>query len=149
MGPVDIVVIGYPAGAPMTGEAIPILLDLVDRGVVRVLDVRGILREDDGFTAFDAGRRRRIPVLAHFEGAQTGLIGDADLAAGSRSDGARIGRRDDRLREQWAAPFANAVLRNGGRMIAYERVVPRTCWRRSRPSRPDRRRDRKEIRCHF
>ena len=34
MGPIDIVVIAYPADAPMTGEAVPLLLDLVDRGVV-------------------------------------------------------------------------------------------------------------------
>ena len=40
LGPIDVVVIGYPAGAPMTGEAIPILLDLVDRGIIRVLDAR-------------------------------------------------------------------------------------------------------------
>ncbi len=43
-GPIDVVVIGFPAGAPMTGDAIPMLLDLVDRGVTRVLDalfVRG------------------------------------------------------------------------------------------------------------
>jgi hypothetical protein len=34
LGPIDIVVIGYPPGAPMTGEAVPIMLDLVDRGIV-------------------------------------------------------------------------------------------------------------------
>ena len=39
-GPVDIVIIGAPAGAPLTGESIPILLDLVDRGIIRVLDAR-------------------------------------------------------------------------------------------------------------
>ncbi len=39
MGPVDTVVIGYPPGAPRTGEAIPLFMDLVQRGVIRVLDV--------------------------------------------------------------------------------------------------------------
>ena len=39
LGPIDIVVIGYPADAPMTGEAVPLLLDLVERGIIRVLDV--------------------------------------------------------------------------------------------------------------
>ena len=38
LGPIDIVVIGYPAGAPMTGEAVPLLVDLVERGIIRVLD---------------------------------------------------------------------------------------------------------------
>jgi len=43
LGPIDIVVIGYPPGAPMTGEAVPIMLDLVDRGIVRVLDALSCL----------------------------------------------------------------------------------------------------------
>jgi hypothetical protein len=37
-GPIDVVVIGYPPDAPMTGDAVPILLDLVDRGIIRGLD---------------------------------------------------------------------------------------------------------------
>ena len=55
LGPVDIVVIGYPADAPMTGEAVPILLDLVERGVIRVLDVLFVMKGEDGtFTGFEA-----------------------------------------------------------------------------------------------
>lgn len=37
-GPIDVVVIGYPAGAPMTGSAAQILLDEVDKGTISVLD---------------------------------------------------------------------------------------------------------------
>ena len=48
LGPVDIVVIGFPAEAPRTGEAIPIFLDLVERGIVRVLDVLMVQKEEDG-----------------------------------------------------------------------------------------------------
>ena len=48
MGPIDIVVIAWPAGSPMTGEAFPILLDLVDRGIVRVLDAMLVKKEEDG-----------------------------------------------------------------------------------------------------
>ena len=33
LGPIDVVVIGFRPGSPMTGEAVPILLDLVDRGI--------------------------------------------------------------------------------------------------------------------
>ena len=32
IGPIDMVVIAYPADAPKTGEAVPLLVDLVDRG---------------------------------------------------------------------------------------------------------------------
>ena len=55
LGPVDIVVIGYPADAPMTGEAIPLLLDLVDNGIIRVLDVLFVIKNEDGtFSGFEA-----------------------------------------------------------------------------------------------
>ena len=55
VGPIDILVIGYPAGAPMTGEAMPIFLDLVDRGIIRVLDALFVLKAEDGtVSGFDA-----------------------------------------------------------------------------------------------
>ena len=55
LGPVDIVVIGYPADAPLTGEAAPYLLDLVDRGIIRVLDVLFVMEGEDGtFSGFEA-----------------------------------------------------------------------------------------------
>src|SRR4051794_31498962 len=55
LGPIDIVVIGYPAGAPMTGDAAPLLLDLVERGTIRVLDALFVTKEADGtFSGFDA-----------------------------------------------------------------------------------------------
>ena len=55
LGPIDIVVIGYPAGAPLTGEAVPLLLDLVDRGIIRVLDAMFVKKEEDGtFAGFEA-----------------------------------------------------------------------------------------------
>ena len=55
LGPIDIVVIGYPADAPMTGEAIPLLVDLVERGIIRVLDVMFVMKNEDGtFSGFEA-----------------------------------------------------------------------------------------------
>ena len=48
VGPIDMIVIGYPVGAPMTGEAMPIFLDLVDRGIIRVLDALFVLKAEDG-----------------------------------------------------------------------------------------------------
>ena len=51
LGPVDIVVIGFPPDAPRTGEAVPIFVDLADRGVIRVLDVLLIQKDTDGKVA--------------------------------------------------------------------------------------------------
>src|SRR5215218_10113589 len=55
IGPIDIAVIGYGADAPMTGEAAPLLVDLVERGIIRVLDVMFVMKNEDGtFSGFDA-----------------------------------------------------------------------------------------------
>ena len=74
-GPIDVVVIGYAAGAPMTGEAVPLLLDLVDRGIMRVLDVLFVQKEADGtFRGFDLANLDEDTAgdLAVFAGASTG-----------------------------------------------------------------------------
>src|SRR3954465_6746156 len=82
LGPVDIVVIGYPADAPMTGEAIPIFLDLVDRGIIRVLDVLFVRQNEDGaVSGFEAGDLDgdAIGDFKVFDGASSGLLSEEDV----------------------------------------------------------------------
>jgi Short C-terminal domain len=83
LGPIDVVVIGYPPGAPMTGGAVPIFLDLVDRGIIRVLDVRFVRKDGDGtFSGFDLAELDEDAAgdLTVFAGASTGLLDDDDVA---------------------------------------------------------------------
>jgi hypothetical protein len=125
LGPIDIVVIGYPAGAPMTGEAAPLLLDLVDRGIVRVLDVMFVVKNDDGtFSGFDARDldSDKVGDLTIFEGASSGLLSDDDVS--TAADAIEPGSAAVMIvyENRWAAPFAAAVRRNGGHMIANQRI---------------------------
>ena len=125
LGPIDMVVIGYPPGAPMTGEAVPIFLDLVDRGIIRVFDAILVRKDEDGtFSGFNIADLDESSVgdLSVFTGASTGLIGDQDiaLAAGELEPGAAAVMIV--YENRWAAPFAAAVRRNGGRLIAAERI---------------------------
>jgi len=125
LGPIDIVVIGYPPGAPMTGEAVPILLDLVDRGIVRVLDALFVIKEEDGtFSGVDLANldAESAGDLAVFAGASTGLIGDEDIALVAAELEPGSAAVTIVYENRWAAPFAAAVRRNGGRLIASERV---------------------------
>ena len=124
-GPVDIAVIGYPADAPMTGEAIPLLLDLVDRAVIRVLDVLFVTKNEDGtFSGFDARdlTSKGVGDFAVFEGASTGLLGDED--AEKAADVIEPGSAAVVLvyENRWAGPFIAAVRRNGGVPLAFERI---------------------------
>jgi hypothetical protein len=82
-GPIDVVVIGYPPDAPKTGEAVPILLDLVDRGIIRVLDALFVEKDEDGtFSGFDLADLDPDTAgdLTVFAGASTGMLHDDDVA---------------------------------------------------------------------
>ncbi|MBB4664774.1 DUF6325 family protein [Conexibacter arvalis] len=125
LGPVDVAVIAYPAGAPMTGEAVPLLLDLVERGIVRVLDVLFVRKEADGtFAGFDATdlTEEGVGDFVAFEGASSGLLGDDD--ARQVADAIEPGSAAVAIayENRWAAPFVAAVRRNGGIPVAFERI---------------------------
>jgi hypothetical protein len=125
LGPIDIVVIAYPADAPMTGDAVPMLVDLVDRGIIRVLDAMFVVKEADGtysgFEAIDL-ESKGVGDLAVFEGASSGLLGDDDAA--TAADGIEPGSAAVMIvyENRWAAPFAAAVRRNGGRLVDFQRI---------------------------
>ena len=125
LGPIDIVVIAYPADAPMTGEAVPLFMDLVASGIVRVLDVMFVVKNADGtFSGFDATDLDRDSVgdFTEFAGASSGLLSDDDLA--TAADAIEPGSAAVTIvyENRWAAPFAAAVRRNGGVMVASERI---------------------------
>jgi hypothetical protein len=125
LGPVDIVVIAYPAGAPMTGEAVPMLLDLVERGIIRVLDVMFVIKDADGtYSGFEATNLddKSVGDFSAFEGASSGLLGDDDVA--TAAEGIEPGSAAALLiyENRWAAPFAAAVRRNGGRLVGFQRI---------------------------
>jgi hypothetical protein len=125
LGPIDVVVIGYPPGASKTGEAIPILLDLVDRGIIRVLDALFVSKEPDGtFSGFDLADldAETAGDLTVFAGATTGLLDDADvsLAAAEIEPGSAAVMIV--YENRWAAPFIGAVRRNGGVLIDNQRI---------------------------
>jgi uncharacterized protein DUF6325 len=125
IGPIDVVVIAYPAGAPMTGEAVPLLLDLVERGIVRVLDAMFVMKNEDGsFSGFDARDldAKGVGDFAVFEGASSGLLGDEDVATAAEVVEPGSAAVMIVYENRWAAPFAAAVRRNGGVVVANERI---------------------------
>jgi Family of unknown function (DUF6325) len=125
LGPIDVVVIAYPAGAPMTGEAAPLLVDLVERGIIRVLDAMFVIKNEDGtFSGFDATdlSDKGVGDFTVFEGASSGLLGEEDVA--KTADEIEPGSAAVMIvyENRWAAPFVAAVRRNGGVPVAFERI---------------------------
>ncbi len=126
LGPIDIIVIGFPPGAPMTGESVPILLDLVDRGIVRVFDARIVRKNEDGtFSHFDPAEVDvdRAGDFVAFKGASTGLIGDEDIeeVANNLEPGSVAVMIV--YENRWAEQFATSIRRNGGYLIASDRIT--------------------------
>jgi hypothetical protein len=125
LGPVDMIVIGFPPDAPRTGDAIPLFLDLVDRGIIRVLDVLIVQKDADGNVARLEVNGLDGTVLASvavFDGAQTGMLGDEDAALAGEALEPGEAAVLICFENSWAAPFVAAVQRNGGRLLAAERV---------------------------
>jgi Family of unknown function (DUF6325) len=125
LGPIDIVVIAYPPDAPMTGEAAPLLVDLVERGIIRVLDVLFVTKNEDGtFSGFDARdlTDKGVGDFAVFEGASSGLLGDDDAAKVAEEIEPGSAAVMIVYENRWAAPFIAAVRRNGGEAVAFERI---------------------------
>jgi hypothetical protein len=125
LGPIDIVVIAYPADAPMTGEAVPLMLDLVERGIIGVLDVLFVMQNADGtFSGFEATDldAKGVGDFAEFEGASSGLLGDEDVATASEALEPGSAAVMIVYENRWAAPLAAAVRRNGGVVIDNQRI---------------------------
>lgn len=121
MGPIDYLVVEWTGKQP-TGEAIPYLVDLVDSGLIRILDLAFITKDEDGTVAEIEFEDLGDGDFAVFEGVSTGLIGEEDHAeaAGALEPGtsAAILVYENR----WAAPFAAAVRRSGGQLVASGRI---------------------------
>jgi dihydroorotase-like cyclic amidohydrolase len=123
MGPIDYILVEWPGRQP-TGEAAPILVDLVERGVVRVLDLAFITKGEDGSVAGleieDLGEA--AGELKLFEGASSGLLGDDDIAEAAKALEPGTSAALLVWENRWAAPFAAAVRRSGGQLVASGRI---------------------------
>jgi hypothetical protein len=124
MGPIDYLVIEFP-GSRMTGEGVPLLVDLVDRGIIRILDLLFVRKELDGSVSgvaiadFDSDGELDFAV---FEGASSGLLDadDVDHAGSVLEPGNSAAVLV--YENLWAAPLAVALRRGGGQLVASGRI---------------------------
>jgi hypothetical protein len=122
MGPIDYVLVEWPGRQP-NGEAVPHLIDLVDRGIIRILDLAFMAKDDDGNVAgIEASDLSSIEGLGELVGASSGLLGEEDVqeAANALEPGTSAALLV--YENSWAAPFATAIRNNGGQLVANGRI---------------------------
>jgi Family of unknown function (DUF6325) len=125
LGPVDYVIVEWPPGKEPTGEGLELLVGLTERGIIRVIDLAFVMKEEDGtvrglaITDLDADGTLD---LVQFEGASSGVLGQEDFeeagAALEPGTSAAILVYENR----WAAPFATALRKSGAQLVASGRI---------------------------
>jgi hypothetical protein len=123
VGPIDYLALAFP-GARLNGSGLAALVDLVDRGIIRILDLRVAKVTDDGFTIValtDLDGDGELD-LAVFQGIETGLLDEDDVA-----EGAALAQAGDAVgillyENTWARPFVSAMSDAGAEVIASGRI---------------------------
>jgi len=123
MGPIDYIVLEWPGRQPK-GEVAPLILDLHDRGIIRILDIALMVKGEDGSVAavdLGSGNGERGE-FAEFEGASTGLIGQDDLEEAAAALNPGTSAAVLVYENRWAAPVAIALRKSGGQLVATGRL---------------------------
>jgi hypothetical protein len=124
LGPVDYVVVEFPAGSSnFTGEMVKELLALVDRGTIRIIDVLILAKAEDG--SVDAMELADVGDLGELQALEVELAellaeDDVEHLAAAMDPGSVAGVLI--YENLWAAPFASAARRSGGQLIANGRI---------------------------
>jgi len=124
LGPVDYIVVEFPAGASnFTGEMAEALLALVDSGTIRVIDILILTKKEDGTVdAKEFSDVEELGSLQEVEGQLGELLAADDVLhlAAAMDPGSTAGVLI--WENLWAAPFASAARRSGGQLIANGRI---------------------------
>jgi hypothetical protein len=124
MGPVDYLVVEFPAGqANFSGEMAAELAVLSEAGIVRILDILVLVKELDGTVeAHEIDDFEGANELIQLEAELAEILAADDVAhlAAAMEPGAVAGVVV--WENLWAGPFASATRRAGGQLIASGRI---------------------------
>ena len=124
LGPVDYLIVEFPAGASnFTGEMATELLALSDAGTIRVIDILILTKDDDGaIDAMELSDLDDLGELQVLEAELAELLAEDDVVhlAAAMDPGSTAGVLI--YENLWAAPFASAARRAGGQLIANGRI---------------------------
>jgi len=120
MGPIGYLVVEFPGGKP-TGKALPHLVDLVDRGLIRVLDLVFVAKDSDGSVTVmeltDIDGDGELDLLV-FEGVSSGIISEDDINEAGKAVESGAAAAILIYENHWAAGFAGALRESGAQLVA-------------------------------
>jgi hypothetical protein len=124
LGPVDWIVVEFP-GSRFNGQIAPALLDLVDRDLIRVLDLLVLKKDADGsLEAFELSDldEGEIGELRTYESELAMLLSEEDVTSIAAAIEPGSSAAVLVWENTWAAPFASAVRHSGGQLVASGRI---------------------------
>ncbi|MGH9252058.1 MAG: DUF6325 family protein [Acidimicrobiales bacterium] len=124
LGPIDWLVVEFP-GSKFNGQIAPALRDLVERDLIRILDLLVLKKDSDGsLEAFELSDldEGEIGELRTHEEQLAMLLSEDDVTniAAAIEPGSSAGVLV--WENTWAAPFASAVRHSGGQLVASGRI---------------------------
>lgn len=122
-GPIDFLLLEFPASG-LTGEPSAAMVDLVERGLVRIYDLTVMHKNSSGAVEVLelSNPASGVGGFSYFAGARSGLISDSDM------EEAASAMKPDTVaaliiyENSWAIPFVAATLNSGGELIASQRI---------------------------
>ena len=123
-GPMEIIVLGFD-GNRFTGDVTPALLDLVDRGIIRIIDLAVVVKDADGTATILEMQElsdEMAAVLHDLTGEITGLLSQADLEELAEDLTPDTTVAAFLCEHIWATQFASAVRAAGGSLLLSERI---------------------------
>jgi len=123
MGPVDYVVLEWPRQQPQ-GQVVPMILELVDRGVIRILDIAFAAKDANGeVTGLEMDALEgEAAQFREFHGASSGLMDADDLREAAEALEPGTSAAILVWENRWAAPIARALRESGGQLVANGRI---------------------------
>jgi hypothetical protein len=126
LGPVDYVVVGFPADkADFSGAMADELKKLMESGTVRVLDLLLVTKDDDGTISVAELRDHDDSLVGELRALEADLslmlaVEDVERIGGDLELGSAAAVLV--WENTWAAPFASAVRHSGGELLAMGRI---------------------------